>query len=52
MARHRVLWVVAIVLAVALVIYAVMFLNRGETQSSSQFPQRADRIVFVDEAVT
>lgn len=52
MARNRVIWVLAIVLVVALVIYAVMFMNRGKTQSSSQFPQRADGIVFVDEAVT
>jgi len=50
MARRRVVWVVGSVLVVALVIYGVMFLNRGETQSSSQFPQLADGIVFIDEA--
>ncbi len=52
MPRQRVLLVVAILLGVVLVIYAVMLLNRGETQSSSEFPQRSEGIAFIDEAVT
>lgn len=52
MTQRRVLWVVAIVLAVSLVVYAVMLLNRGETESSSQFPQGAGGIMFVDEPMT
>lgn len=42
MTRQRILLVAAILLVVALVIYAVMLLNRGETESSSEFQQRAE----------
>ena len=48
MVRRRVLWGIALVLGVALVIYAILFLNRGQTESASPFPERADRITFVD----
>ena len=47
MVRRRVMWVVAVLLALAA--YLVLFLNRGETQSASQIPQRADGMVFVEE---
>lgn len=51
---RRIVVVVAVVVGVAIVVYAVMYLNRGDTsssQSSRTFPTEARGVAFVDEAV-
>ncbi|MCD4536462.1 hypothetical protein LRP67_20405 [Nocardioides sp. cx-169] len=51
---RRIVVVVAVVVGVAIVVYAVMYLNRGDTsssQSSRTFPAEARGVAFVDEAV-